>query len=161
MNLQGSLQDLDRSSFALDIDSNVARRVIDKDTHNKLDDVITALGGSPGVTDDINIFVETTAIASGSETTLVSYTVPALKNFFLALVNVNGTNIATYNIYKNGTKVAKAVTFFGVLNSTVNFAGAAYGLKFVAADLLEVKVIHNRPSAGDFDARVNGVLQDV
>lgn len=41
--LPKSRTEADRESFALDINSEVARRVIDSETHNKLDDVVNAL----------------------------------------------------------------------------------------------------------------------
>ena len=61
-----------------------------------------------------NIYNEVSALASGSEVTLVTYTVlPGIATSLLERIEVSGENIARYTILKNGVNIAKKWTYFG------------------------------------------------
>lgn len=109
----------------------------------------------------LNVFSTISAVASGIETLIVTYTVPALSFFFLSLIEGSGENIAAYSVYKNGTKIAELRSYFGSsLNVVFPFDnGSKTGLFFIAGDVIELKVIHNRPMIADFEGRILGILQ--
>lgn len=110
----------------------------------------------------INIFDEALAVTSGIETLIVSYPVPAGMSFFLSLIQGTGNNIATYRVKINGETVGVSRTWFGTpLDCLFNFAnGNTRGLEVDASTTIEVYVLHNRPDAGDFSARILGVLEN-
>ena len=116
---------------------------------------------SPITKADVNQFQDITAVTSGSETLITSYTVPVAKTLYLARVESSGTNIATFNLYINGSLSARRRTYFGSsLNETFEFfTKDGSGLILNAGDVLSIKVIHFRPSTGDFEARIQGVLE--
>jgi hypothetical protein len=63
---------------------------------------------------------------------------------------VSGTNIATYTILVNGITKVKLRTYFGgSLNEMVSFD---VGMRIDIGDTITVKVIHERPMVGDFNA---------
>lgn len=106
----------------------------------------------------VNIFNQTTGVISGSETVIVSYTVPILKALSLNLCQFSGNNIALFNIYQDTTLIATYRTMFGTsLTGELNFSG----LTFAAGTMIIIKVLQNRPSSGDFEGRIIGVLNDV
>jgi len=110
-----------------------------------------------------NIFDQVTAVATSTQTTILSYTVPASKQFKLQLVEASGENIATYEIYRDTTLEAKRRTYWGAgLDIVLQFIQTnSAGLVFTAGEKIEIKVEHERPMSGDFDARILGVLEDV
>lgn len=100
-------------------------------------------------------FNEITALASGSLTTVQTYTVPALKTAFLQKIDVSGTNIAEYSIFINAVIQDKKRTYFGnSLNSEFLFADSGSGLPLVAGDIVTTKVIHSRPTIANFNSRI-------
>lgn len=99
----------------------------------------------------VNYYNEVTAVASGVLTTIQTYTV-AVANASLQLVDVSGTNIATYTVLLNGNPLIKKVTYFsGEFNEDFSFAS---GLGLVSGDVVTVTVLHNRPTVGDFNSRI-------
>jgi len=113
--------------------------------------------------DIVSEFNSITALASGSQSAIVSYTFPAGKKFFLQLAEYSGENIAEYEIFRDTTLIAKRRTYFsGGLDGMVQFVqSSALGLEISAGEVISVKVEHARPMSGDFDARILGVLEDV
>lgn len=105
-----------------------------------------------------NIYAEITSIASATETTIVSYTVPGGKTAYLLEVEASGTNIAMYKVFKNASVIAKQYTYFGnSLTGIFDFKcgdSLEPGLELVAGDVITIKVTHSRPMVGDFDARI-------
>lgn len=98
-----------------------------------------------------NYFNETLAVASGVLTTLQTYTVIA-PSATLYEINVTGTNIAKYTVLLNSVTIAQELTYFGGnLDEIFSFS---VGLPLVTGDVVQVKVIHNRPSVGDFTSRI-------
>lgn len=92
-------------------------------------------------------FGDITSVPSGVLTDIVSYTAggPTRVKF----VEVSGTNIAQYTLYKNGVLFHKKQTFYGSLDNDFQFSK---GYQLVASDILTVRVIHNQASLGEFSA---------
>lgn len=102
-----------------------------------------------------NIFNEAPAVVSGIETSIVSYTVPALITAKIQRISFSGQSIGTFNLYKNGNKIDVKHTWFnGPMFGDFVFIGASEeGQVFAAGDKIELKVLHNRTS-GDFTGRI-------
>lgn len=103
-----------------------------------------------------SLFNSISSVTSGSLTTILSYTVPVATTDFLGKVEVSGTNIAQFEVYINTVLDARQRTYFGgELNAFFDYAfGTENGYKLNAGDLVEIKVIHSRPTLGDFEARI-------
>lgn len=103
-----------------------------------------------------NQFNETPAVPNGVETLVVGYSIPSAKSGKLQRVEFSGENIASFTVYLNGVKIAKKQTYFsGPLNGEFNFTGfTEEGPLLSQGDLVELKVIHNRPSPGSFAGRI-------
>lgn len=103
----------------------------------------------------LNEYNEVNSVASGSLTTVISYSVVSLG--YLQRAIVSGTNIATYEVLINGSPLSKKRTWFnGSLNEEFDFVGQSKsGISLSIGDVVSITVIHNRPSPGDF----NGSLQ--
>lgn len=101
-------------------------------------------------------FNEIIAVPSGSETQIVSYTVPAATTAILQRISTSGDNVARYNVYLNGTPFDTQRTMFGGdFNALFEFImGTNEGFILNTGDVISVKVLHSRPSVGDFNARV-------
>lgn len=106
----------------------------------------------------ISQFDAISSIASGILSTISTYTVPFGKKFQLSQIELSGDNIATYEVSKNSSIIARKRTYFGGgLNERCSFLGDSdKGLAFVAGDVLTVSVTHNRPAMGSFESRIVG-----
>lgn len=107
----------------------------------------------------ISSFSEITSVASSTTTDINSYTVPIGKTGFLQKVYLSGTNIAEYEILINGIVQEKTRTWFGnSLNEELDFSDySKNGIPLIAGDIVKARVTHNRPSVGDFNARIQVV----
>lgn len=115
----------------------------------------------PSASDNVvSEFNSITAVASGINTTLITYTVPVSTIAYLQRIELSGNNIATYEIYIDAVLSGKKRTYFGgSLNETFDFdAGTNRGLKLIAGTVVQLKVLHNRPDLGDFEARLQAIL---
>jgi hypothetical protein len=103
-----------------------------------------------------SFFNEVAAIASGATTTLVSYTVPAGKTAILERIDTSGENVARYDILVNSVLFDTKRTMFGSdLNADFDYTtGSPDGLIFIAGDIIKVQVLHSRPMAATFEARI-------
>ena len=101
-------------------------------------------------------FDEAPSVASGSETSVVSYTVPSGKTARLHRVTYSGENVATYNLYIAGSIEERRRTHFGAdLTGDMRFTGAAKeGPLYPAGTVIQLKVLHTRPSAASFNGRI-------
>lgn len=133
----GSLQDNDKNSFKIVSDNavdQVARRVDDPITHDKLDEVITALGGAPTNDTTATIFNVTMALAN----TEYSQALPSdTKGFVLKSRNASKIKLA----YTMGGTSSDYLT----INSGFNFSDnnfyssqTIYFMSSVAGDILEI-----------------------
>lgn len=117
------------------------------------DGSINVVVSSTGVTgDELSFYNNVNAVVGGVLTTILTYTVPVATNSFMKRVEVSGTNIAEYTIEVDAVVAAKQRTYFGAgLNTTFEFGP---GVKYTTGQVITVKVLHNRPDVGDFDARL-------
>lgn len=108
----------------------------------------------------ITIFNAITNVSTNNLTTLVTYTVPALKTFNLQKIIVSGSNIAQYDFFVDSNQIARQRTYFsGGLNAEFNLnADPDRGLPLNSSQIVSVKVIHQRPDLGDFEATISGIL---
>lgn len=101
---------------------------------------------------------EVNSVANGSDTDIVTITAGIGVNTFLSKIDYSGDNVAKYSVDLNGTIIDKQRTYFGGnLNGIFNFANGSKGLKLQPGDVVTLKVIHSRPSAGDFNGRIQVV----
>lgn len=112
--------------------------------------------------DVISIFNEVSAVASGIQTNVLTYVVPALKTLALTAIEVGGSNIAEYEVWIAGVLRARKRTWFsGPLNEIFPFGtSSTTGLEVATGVTVQVKVLHNRPMNGNFEARLIGELID-
>lgn len=99
-------------------------------------------------------YADISSLASGTLTTILSYTVPVGKTLAMGKVEVSGCNVADYIVEIDGSTKGKRRTYFGNFNADFEYKG----LEIATGLVVRVRVIHSRPSAGDFDATLIGSL---
>jgi hypothetical protein len=104
----------------------------------------------------LNVYDEQTNVISGSETVIVAFTAATGRISQLQRIQFTGEQIGLYKVYVNGVVIASTRTHHGSgLSSGFEFVGAGQeGLPINGADVIELKVLHNRPSTGDFEGRM-------
>ena len=111
---------------------------------------------------NLALYDTATGIVTGVPTTVVTYLVPALGTFYIKHVAVSGTNVATYWLDVDGVTMVRRRTNWTNLNDDFNMeTDVNTGLKVSAGSLIEVKVVHARAAAGDFDGTIFGRLEGV
>ena len=101
------------------------------------------------------VYNEVTSVAAATLTTILTYTVPSVTTASLQQVMVSGTNIATFEVYINAVKISKKRTYFQNLNEEFIYAVTSNnGYSVTTGDVIQIKVEHNRPNLGDFEATV-------
>jgi len=133
--------------------------VRDDDANTTLTGILSALGGGSG--EVTNTFGLVTSVAASTSTSVVSFTVPVGKEFFLQHIEASGTNIAQYDVFMDAARIARKRTFFGGAFNTEFFFVQTNnkGLKFIAGEKVELKVEHFRSMVGDFEGRIVGILE--
>lgn len=89
------------------------------------------------------------AVASGISTEVITYT--ATDGDRLVGVEFSGSNIAKFDLEIAGSPSAQYYTHFGNLNGQNSFSD---GLELVSGNVVRLTVVHNRPSLGDFSAKI-------
>lgn len=102
----------------------------------------------------INVFNNVNSVASGALTNIIQYTVPVDKVFYLKLVEVSGTNIARYDVLFDASINARKRTYYTRYNEEFDFSR----VQLTAGQVITIRVEHNSPMVGDFDARLTGNL---
>lgn len=100
---------------------------------------------------------EVTSVPSATPTVILNYIVPSGKETYIDKAYFSGTNVAEYTIKLAGVPVDKKRTYFGApLNDYFNF-GSSFGLpaKLTAGQAIQILVLHDRPSVGNFNARID------
>lgn len=95
-----------------------------------------------------NFFNEVTSVPSNIQTTIQTITI--LQKSRLQRINVSGTNIATYEVYINGTLFDRQRSYFTQLNLFFEFGEQPLNV----SDVIVVKVFHTRPTVGDFNSKI-------
>lgn len=101
-------------------------------------------------TDNLDvIYDEVTSVGTSILTTINSHT--AIVDQKLDSISVSGTNTAMYEVVLNASVIEKKRTYFGGnLNCEFNLEG----LDLSIGDIILVRVIHERPNVGDFNATI-------
>jgi len=150
INPDGSLNANITGTLAVEIDAADGDNIAIKDSDG--DELEINTDGSINVNSIVptsNTYNEVTSVASGILTTIHSYT--ALSNAYLLTVDVAGTNVAYYEVQLNASVIDKKYTYFGgQLNASFDFGAQS----LIASDVVTVKVLHNRPTVGDFNAKI-------
>jgi hypothetical protein len=104
----------------------------------------------------ISKYAVAAAVPSGVTTTITSYTCPPNKYAALQIVSASGDNIGKYTLLLNGTPMdSQRTNFGGDLNARFDFVtGNTSELVFNVGDVISIQILHNRPYAGDFEARI-------
>lgn len=99
------------------------------------------------------------SVPAATSTVIVSYTVPIGKTGILSKIEYSGNNVATYEVFRNSVRIDTQRTYFSYLNGIFDFVSEHLASPFLlaASDLIEIKVTHQRPSVGDFDARIQTI----
>lgn len=96
----------------------------------------------------INQYNEVTSVPNNTLTTILTYT--PVTSGKITFVNFSGTNIAEYIININSVDVEKVRTYFG---NSLNYT-AETDIVVSAGQTILIKVLHLRPTVGDFNARI-------
>lgn len=104
----------------------------------------------------VNTYNELVSLASGSTSFIVTYTVPFGKEAVFQRASFSGENIARYDLLINGfiqdtARTAYAGDYTGEFNWTT---GNDSGLVLVAGNTIKVQVYNFRPSAANFEGRI-------
>jgi len=107
-------------------------------------------------------FNEVASVATSALTSILTYTVPAGKEFKFMYAEAGGTNISDYRVKVNGTRISRKRTYLnGDMWVPFDFRiGDSSGKILVAGDVLIIETIHDRPDPGDFEARMFGILEN-
>ena len=112
--------------------------------------------GSSGT--EVIQYSEVIGVAAAIETTIITYTVPVAKTFYLHNITVSGSNIGEYKVKINGTTKNKKRTWWTKFNEDFNFlASPNQGLSLTAGQTVQVTILHNSSSVGDFNSSIQGL----
>ena len=118
---------------------------------------VNLIQSPPNQEQSTNTYGEALGVASGLETLIVSFTATSSsKRYSLQRAEFTGEQIGLYRLYINGTNIATKRTHHGSgLSGGHEFIGGSQeGLFLSTGDIVELKVLHNRPSTGDFEGRI-------
>ena len=102
-----------------------------------------------------SVYGSISSLASSTLTSVHTYTVPIGKTAKFQKASFSGTNIATYTLLIKTILEDTYRTHHGAgLNGEFMVTDGQSGIPLTAGDTIEVKVIHARPMAGDFNARI-------
>lgn len=139
-------------SIAVDLDPNEdGVYIADQDTGNKLkinaDGSINVNFNAGNIA---SIYAEILGIATGVTTIISQVTVTQAA--LLQKIEFSGTNIAEFELVIDGNTEDKQRTYFGSsLNGKFDFGA---GLNLSVGQIVTIYVVHNRPSVGDFNSRM-------
>lgn len=104
----------------------------------------------------VSKYNEVSSVASGVQTTIVSYTVPALKTAILERIDTAGQNVGRYDVFVNGVAFDTQITYFGgSFNALFEYStGTSDGFTLNAGDIVAVKILHTSVFVGNFTGRI-------
>lgn len=100
-----------------------------------------------------------TSVPTNIETTILTYTVPAITTSYLQRITTSGTTIGQYFIKLNGTLLTTKRSYFGDLNPVFEFTNdpSFTGYNLISGQILTISIIHARPTGNDFDTSLQVV----
>lgn len=119
------------------------------------------IGGDTATSDlTLNEYQEATAVATGVETNVLVFVVPASPIFHAVRFEFGGGNIGTYKLYFGSNVQAQYVTWWNTgMNGFWDFkSGIMGGVKVDGGTQIRVTVLHNRPYVANFYSRMEYVL---
>ena len=119
-----------------------------------------AVAGLSTVQDLLPVYLKTTGVLTGVETTINNYTVPASKTFHLQSVIASGSADGEFKLYINGVQKLYGRTSSSERESQRVFGGAV-GIKCVAGDAIVLKVTHYETTTQEFESTLAGFLNVV
>jgi hypothetical protein len=157
MAFRSNIKDREFDKFKQTPSVETAVRVcVDSDTP-----VPVYLTESTGTLEAVRVFGESNSVASGLEVIVFSYSVPVGKKLILNSISFSGTNIARYTVEVDGSTYDRAWTYFsGGLSGLLNYHVQGDGVFINSGQVITLKVLHNRPSTGDFFGSLLGAIQD-
>lgn len=147
-------EDLEQSNFKLTPSNKVARRV-SNDQDNPL--YVQSVADVP-TGDDVYAFDEELAVLENTPTSLVSYTVPVGKVFYLDAITCSGENYAKFKVSING-QVNKVGRIDWGTGFNVFFKYNSY--KMLAGQVVEVEVENCSDGSADFEGTIEGRTENV
>ena len=104
----------------------------------------------------INSYSEANSVAGSATVTILTYTVPALKELRLKRIEYSGTNRSEFLVDVNSSTIAKQRIYYSGYNGYFGFND----LPFVAGDIIEIIVENKTNSVADFNSNLQGNLRD-
>lgn len=104
-----------------------------------------------------SFYSQASGIESDTEVSVLSYTVPSGKSFYLQRINVAGDNKAEYKVKVNNQTMDRKFTSLLQFNETFDFhSGTEAGLMFNAGTTITVTAKHSNSGTGIFNVRLQG-----
>lgn len=143
-------------------DDAFSRRALHTKIGNKTTEAIPVFLTNPGpsAAQVKNIYDQIPPLADGTETPIVSYTVPVGKTFYVERTQYSGETIGTYRLKIDGVIQAVGITYWGPgFSGELNFySEQGVGLTAIAGQLIELTIIHFRVGTlAPFYGRIQGV----
>jgi len=120
-------------------------------TEAKQDDIITAINNISNANGFLTSAI-ISSVASSTETTIVTYTVPLLGTFNLNKVHASGTADGLFRLKKNAVTIATRRNNWTERNITFDYGS----LFFSASDVITLTVVHNELAVQDFSGEIYG-----
>ena len=104
----------------------------------------------------LNIYGESLSVAAAANATVVSYTVPASKEFILKRVDFSSTVKSEYVVEVNSATISKKRIYCTTFNGEFIFENLTYS----AGDVISLIATNKAPLAGNINANLQGNLKD-
>jgi hypothetical protein len=119
---------------------------------------VTTTASLPSNQSSLVQYSEASGVASGIETTVLTYTVPVATTFFLLRASVSGTNIATYRLKINAVTKETKRTWWMRFNEEFDWSlEDNKGIELASGDIVTVTTLHTSSTVGDFSCTLKGV----
>lgn len=118
--------------------------------------------GDPVDESPLSLYDESPAVPTGTAAPILTYVVPNDKVAFLYRAEASGENVARYQVLVNDEVIATRRTHHGS-GLTTEFTFLTFNKKTIVlqpGDVIKLVALHNRPTAGDFEARIQLTLKD-
>lgn len=105
----------------------------------------------------IDVYNEVTGVASGIETTVLTYVIGATGVYYLQLISSAASNVTLYMIKRNGIVMDKQYGSWTQYDFEFDYRSnndLSAGFKLTASDVITVTAIHTSPSLASFNARI-------